>query len=128
MVRTVLRTAIKVGDSYSTVEMEIVLPLGAMDEELVEAKAQAERQLITLSAVSVPTVKPTPSLMTERQRTKIVRMSRNLPADLVAAALNEQGGDMDTLTKEQASALIDTLTQHEVAVNAAAVNNGDLPF
>ncbi|NTU81092.1 MAG: hypothetical protein HGA45_17210 [Chloroflexales bacterium] len=120
------RAAIRLGEDFVTLEETITLPVTATDEEVQRAVElgwriyRAQREAVEQQVATVREAQGAPAAITvrdpeapasDKQRNYIATLQDNLSwssEDLVGYA-GEQGVDLVTLTKGQASAFIDGL-------------------
>lgn len=115
------RAAIRLGDDYITLEESITLPLDSSDEDIAQAVDMGwriyNRQLESLESqvagVRESHVAPAPGEIaaSERQRNYIAVLQKDLAwnDDQLADYADEQGIDVATMNRNQASSLIDML-------------------
>lgn len=123
-----LRAALRLGDDYITIEESVTLPLDASDDDIQQAVALGERiyqaqreslesQMATIreshpSATSAPVPIRNPDApASDNQRSYINRLVSDLgwSREDLGNYAREQGVDMLTMNKGQASSFIDTL-------------------
>lgn len=127
--RTVTRTyraAIRLGEDYITLEETITLPIDASDEDVRQAVElgwriyRAQREAIEQQVAGVREAQGPPLAITvrdpdapasEKQRNYIATLQEQLnwTSDQLTAFAGEQGVDLVTMTKGQASSFIDEL-------------------
>ncbi|MCS6880537.1 MAG: hypothetical protein RMK84_13725 [Oscillochloridaceae bacterium] len=127
--RTVTRTyraAIRLGEDYITLEETITLPIDASDEDVQQAVElgwriyRAQREAIEQQVAGVREAQGPPPAITvrdpdapasEKQRNYIATLQDQLnwTSDQLTAFAGEQGVDLVTMTKGQASSFIDEL-------------------
>lgn len=120
------RAALKLGDDYVTLEETVTLPVGASDEDIEEAvklglriytaqQAAIEEQIQALrdtqGAPAPITVREPEAPASEKQRNYISTLQDQLTwtSEQLTNYAHEQGVDLVTLTKGQASIFIDGL-------------------
>lgn len=127
LVSRTLRAAIKIGEDYYTVEETISLPPNASDDQIVqavttglriyeaqrtavEAQIRGLREQVVAQALPVQ-IKDPDAPASEKQRSYMDYLLNELhwDADQLAAFAAERMLDMPTLTKREASELIDEL-------------------
>lgn len=136
-----LRAAVKVGDDYYTIEETITLPPNASDDQIREAVAtglriyEAQRQAIESQVQALREQVATPALpvqirdpdapASEKQRAYMEYLQKELHWDheRLAAFAAERDLNLLTLTKREASELIDAL-KHLVGGDQAAPEAG----
>jgi hypothetical protein len=122
-----LRAALRLGDDYITIEESVTLPLDASDDDIQQAVALGERiyqaqreslegQMATLRENHPATSAPVPirnpdAPASDNQRSYINRLVSDLgwSREDLGNYAREQGVDMLTMNKGQASSFIDTL-------------------
>ena len=125
LVTRTLRAAVKIGDDYYTLEETITLPPTASDAEIAQAVATGRRiyeaqrgaldaQIAALRdgrTASLPTMREPDAPASEKQRAYMDYLLKELEwtSDQLAAFAAERDLNMLTLTKREASALIDEL-------------------
>lgn len=137
------RAAIRLGEDFITLEETITLPLDASDEEVQQAVAlgwriyQAQREALdsqvahvreTQQASATPIVVRDPDApASEKQRHYIAALQEDLnwTGEQLATYAYDQGVEMVTLTKGQASSFIDKLKK--VAEERPAYHDGNRP-
>jgi len=142
LVTRVMRAAVKIGDDYYTIEESVTLPAAAGDDEIREAvetglriyeaqRAAVEQQVRGLrdQVVAQPLpvqIREPDAPASEKQRTYMDYLLRELNWDgeQLAAFASERGLHLETLTKREASELIDQLKQIQMG-GADANTNGD---
>jgi hypothetical protein len=119
------RMAIRCGEDFITIEETVTLPVGASDDEIAAAvetglriyqlQQQALDQQATLireqAGPSTPRIMDPDAPASEKQRSYLDYLTTTLewPTDRLGEFLRERGAAYDTLTKGQASAVIDEL-------------------
>ena len=118
------RTAIRIGEDFITLEETISLPIDASDEEVVQAVELgwriygAQREAIERQVAGVREAQPQPAPFTvrdpespasDKQRNYIAALQDDLiwTSEQLTGYAGEQGVDLVTLTKGQASGFID---------------------
>lgn len=118
------RTAIRIGEDFITLEETINLPIDASDEEVVQAVElgwriySAQREAIERQVAGVREAQPQPAPFTvrdpespasDKQRNYIAALQDDLvwTSEQLTGYASEQGVDLVTLTKGQASGFID---------------------
>jgi hypothetical protein len=125
LVTRTLRAAVKIGDDYYTLEETIALPPTASDAEIAQAVAtglriyEAQRgaldaqiaQLREGRTASLPAMREPDAPASEKQRAYMDYLLKELEwtSDQLAAFAAERDLNLLTLTKREASALIDDL-------------------
>lgn len=144
LITRTLRAAVKIGDDYYTVEETIALPPTASDDQIAEAVAtglriyeaqraavdgqvQALREQVVAHALPVQIREPD-APASEKQRSYMEYLLKELgwDSERLAAFASERSLNLLTLTKREASELIDELKQvlHPAATNGATATNG----
>jgi hypothetical protein len=120
------RTAIRIGEDFITLEETINLPIDASDEEVIQAVElgwriySAQREAIERQIAGVREAQPQPAPFTvrdpespasDKQRNYIAALQDDLTwtSEQLTGYAGEQGVDLVTLTKGQASGFIDGL-------------------
>lgn len=120
------RTAIRIGEDFITLEETITLPIDADDDEVRRAVDlgwriyQAQRDAVEQQITTIREAQPLPAAFimrdpdapaSEKQRNYIAALQDDLAwtNEQLATHAGEQGVDLVTMTKGQASQFIDTL-------------------
>jgi pyruvate/2-oxoglutarate dehydrogenase complex dihydrolipoamide acyltransferase (E2) component len=136
LVTRTLRAAVKIGDDYYTIEETISLPPTANDDQIMEAvdaglrmytaqREAVEAQVRNLreQVVSQPLpvqLREPDAPASDKQRAYMDFLARelNIDGDQLSAIASEHNMDVQTLTKREASELIDVLKKRQEAGNA----------
>ncbi len=136
LVTRTLRAAVKIGDDYYTIEETISLPPTANDDQIAQAvdaglrmytaqRAAVEAQVRNLreQVVSQPLpvqLREPDAPASDKQRAYMDFLARelNIDNDQLATIANEHNMDVQTLTKREASELIDVLKKRQEAGSA----------
>jgi hypothetical protein len=136
LVTRTLRAAVKIGDDYYTIEETISLPSTANDDQIAQAvdaglrmyaaqREAVEAQVRTLreQVVSQPLpvqLREPDAPASDKQRAYMDFLARELhiDSDQLATIASEHNMDLQTLTKREASELIDVLKKRQEAGNA----------
>ena len=129
VVTRVMRAAVKIGDDYYTIEESVTLPTSASDDDIREAvdtglriyeaqRTAVEQQVRELrdQVVAQPLpvqIREPDAPASDKQRTYMDYLLRELNWDSgqLEAFAAERGMNLETLTKREASELIDQLKQ-----------------
>lgn len=119
------RTAIRCGEDFITIEETVTLPIDASDEEIAKAvetglriyraqQAAIEQQAALIreqAGAGAPRILDPDSPASEKQRSYLDYLVQLLewPPDRLSQHLRERGASYETLTKGQASTIIDEL-------------------
>ncbi len=138
VVTRVMRAAVKIGDDYYTIEESVTLPTSASDDDIREAvdtglriyeaqRTAVEQQVRELrdQVVAQPLpvqIREPDAPASDKQRTYMDYLLRELNWDSgqLEAFAAERGMNLETLTKREASELIDQLKQIQSGGTEAA--------
>jgi hypothetical protein len=136
LVTRTLRAAVKIGDDYYTIEETISLPPTADDDQIaqavdaglrmytaqreaVEAQVRNLREQVVSQPLPVQLREPdAPASDKQRAYMDFLARELNIDGDQLAMIANEHNMDLHTLTKREASELIDVLKKRQEAGNA----------
>lgn len=132
------RAAIRLGEDYLTVEQITTLPLDATDDTIQQAIALGQRifqaqhqavqvEIAQLRAATAETAPPPPRLASDRQRSFIDALARELgwnTTQLTTFAAEHDVAAWDTMTHAQAGTLIDALKAHKTSLEQHTASEG----